>query len=270
MHHKSCWIWPLLLCAGSATAAPTAEALAAYRQAGERFATRVAEAEASDRLGDKGAQLRDAEFAALVATLSDEGAMLVEGEDSNKEIEADVEICEISNKANISLVLFDIKARVAPSQDQQALATAFNALMVRNVLQFQDEFISLQPFLLRCLAKQMRGLERFVVSLPPEQFNDVRRRGVLGLRKSVPMIFYGGLMGASETVFREDYRDSLLSTLAENADAYAAVIPLSERKKIMEMAARVASSGNARFGVYAAQIEKAFRSEACSAICALE
>lgn len=270
MNHKSLWIWPLLLCAGSAGGAPAAEALTAYRQAGERFAMRVAEAEAGDMVSDKVARLRGAEFAALVATLSDEGAMLMKDENYNTEIETIAEICGISNKAIMSLVLFDLKANVAPSQDQQALAMAFNALMLRNVLQFQDEFISLQPFLFRCLAKEMRDLERFIVSLPPEQFNDVRRRGVLGLRKAVPMIFYGGLMGASETAFRNDYRESLLSVLAENADAYASVVPLSEREKIVELAARVMSSENGRFSAYAAQIDKAFRSETCSAICAIE
>lgn len=266
MNHGNIWLLPLLLCGGMATAAPTAEALAEYRLASERFSARIAEAEA----GGKAAELEGAEFGKLIEALSDERTLLVEGPYSSGEVETDIEICGIANKTIMSLVLFDLKTSIAPSQDPQAREAGLEALMTRNTLLFQDELMALQPFLFRCLAKQMRGMEQFFVSLPPEQLTDVRRGGVAKIRAGVTMIFQGGLMATGETVFSEDYRDALLSALADSAEAYASVMPLSERTRIADAVAAAASSGNRRFDAYIARIERAFRSEACSAICAIE
>ncbi len=257
-----------LLCSGMAAAAPTAEALAGYRLASERFSTRIAEAEAE--AGDKVVQLRDAEFGALIEALSDERTLLVEGPYSIDEVETDIEICGIANKTTMSLVLFDLKASITPTQDQQTRTSELEALMARNTLQFQDELMALQPFLFRCLAKQVRGMEQFFVSLPPEQFTEVRRGGVAKMRRGVLMVFQGGLLIAGETVFSEDYRDSLLSALAEVAEAYASAMPLSERTQIVDAATASPSVTHRRFGAYIAQIKRAFQSEACSAICAIE
>lgn len=266
MSYGNIWLLPLLLYGGMATAAPTAEALADYRSASERFSTRIAEAEA----GGKATQLRGGDFGALVEALSDERALLVEGPYSSGEVETDIEICGIANKTTMSLVLFDLKASLAPLQDPQARAVEFEALMTRNTLLFQDELMALQPFLFRCLAKQMRGMERFFASLPPEQFTDVRRSGLAKMRKGVLMVFQGGLSIAGEAVFSEVYRDALLSALADSAEAYASVMPLSERMKIVDMMTTSASAKHGRYGAYIERIERAFRSEACSALCAIE
>lgn len=266
MNRANIWLLPLLLCGGMATAAPTAEALAEYRLASERFSTRIAEAEA----GDKAAQLRDAEFARLVEALSDERAMLVEGPYSSGEVETDIEICGIANKATMSLVLFDLKASIAPSQDQQALMVEFNALMVRNILEFQDEFTQLQPFLFRCLAKQLRGLEQFIASLSPEQFTDVRRGGVVKMRQAILMTFHNILTAAGDPALKESYRIAVVSALAETAETYASAVPLSGRKLLADAAARSATSGDVRFDAYATQIMRAFRSETCATLCMVE
>jgi hypothetical protein len=266
LNYRNIWILPLLLCGGMATAAPTADALAEYRRAGESFFMLIAEAEA----GEKVARLRDAEFGRLVEALSDERRMLVEGPYSSEEIETDIEVCRIANKATMSLVLFDLKVSIARSQDQQAVMAEFNALMARNILQFQDEMTALQPFLFRCLAKQMRGLERFIASLPPEQFTDVRRSGIVKMRQGISMAYHGALSDANDPAFQESYRITVLAALAETAEVYALAMPLPERKRIADAMARSAAPENGRMGAYAAQIERAFRSEACSTLCSIE
>lgn len=259
-------MFPLLLCGNMAVAAPTAEALSEYRQAAKRFSVLIAEAE----VGDKTVQLRSAEFSMLVAILSDERKILVEGPFSTEESETDIEICGLSNKAVMALMLFDLKAAITQSQDQQALITEFNALMARNILLFQDELMALQPFLFRCLAKQIRGLERFIVSLPPEQLTDVRRGGAVKMRRGILMTYFGILSAASDPAYKEGYRLTLLAALAETAESFALAMPLSERKRIADATELHLALEDKRMSAYAMQIRSAFRSEKCSTLCAIE
>ena len=273
MHTKVARMLPvLLLCCGMAHAEPTEETLAEYRQAGVRFSQLVADAEASDdiRTESKVSVLRTAEFSALVEVLSDEGRLPAANPDSIADIEIPLEICGTSNKAVMALVLFDLKANASSMRDVEPVM-ALEALMRRNTLAFQRELTRMQPFLLRCLASQMEGVGLFLESLPAEQLTDVRRGGVRKMRGGISMTYQGTLNLVHDPAIPDAYREVILATMAELAAAYADVIPLSERKFIVDATVRAASTNHPRFSDYVTKIEQAFRSLPCSSfLCGIE
>ena len=266
MNRRMIWVLPLLAWSGIAASAPPAKALSEYREAASRFSSLVAEAEA----GEKVPQLRSPEFKKLVEILSDEQTMLAASTEPEDDIEADLELCGITNNVIVSLALFDIRGNVPKTEDQQKLMSNFEVMMSRNLLIFQDELKELQPFLIRCLAKAVSKVDRFLGSLDPDQLTDIRRRGVVKMRKGILMTYSGGLAAANDTTLREDYATALLSVLAETAEAYASMMPLPERKKIAEAAGSAALSKDEQYQAYLISIARAFRSEGCSTICKIE
>ncbi|MEQ1513889.1 MAG: hypothetical protein ABL934_14570 [Lysobacteraceae bacterium] len=260
------WMLPLMAWSGIVVSAPPAKALAEYREAASRFSSLVVEAEA----GKKVSQLRSPEFEKLVEVLSDEKMMLASAATPEDDIEVDLEICGIANRVVMSLATFDLRENVAKAEDQREILSDFNAMMTRNILMFQDELKTLQPFLIRCLAKAVPGVNRFLTSLDPEQLTDVRRRGAVKMREGSLMTYRGAFAATNDTILAEDYRRAMLSVLAETAEAYASIMPLPERRKIAETAGSAALSGDDRYQAYLVSIERAFRSEECTTICKIE
>lgn len=258
----------LLAWSGIVSSAPPAEVLREYREAASRFSSLVAEAEA----GEKVAQLRSPEFKKLVEILSDEQTMLAASAEPENDVEADLELCGITNNAIVSLAIFDIRGNIPKTDDQQESMSNFKVMMSRNLLVFQDELKELQPFLIRCLAKAVSKVDRFLGSLDPDQLTDVRRRGVVKMRTGILMTYSSGLAIANDTgtAFRVDYRKVFLSVLAETAETYASMMPLPERKKIAEAAGLAVLSGDEQYQAYLISIARAFRSEGCSTICKIE
>jgi hypothetical protein len=266
MMRKAFWQTVMLLWSSTALCAPSADALAGYKDAGARLAALIASAQdAKERQ-----QLKTPEVMSLVATISDEARMLGTGAHSMAELGTLMEICDVANKASMSLTLFDLKSHLDPKGTAQQQQAAVIPLMNSNTLAFQDELKELQPFLFRCLASQVPPLTEFILSLKPADFTAVRREGLLGARSGLMQIYVGALRVGSEGQVRDDYRHAVLEALAETAATFASIVELPTRRKVHEAMLVAASKATGPDKLHLTRIATAFGDVRCDSLCAIQ
>jgi hypothetical protein len=266
MIRKAYWQCVLLLWSSPAFCAPSADDLAAHRDAGARLAALIAKAQDAKQLQ----QLKTPEVMSLVKTISDEERMLGTGTYSMAEIGTLMQICDVANKASMSLTLFDLRSHVDPKGTAQQIQAAMIPLMNSNTLAFQDELKEIQPFLFRCLAKEVAPMTAFTLSLKPSEFSPARRQGLLGARSGLMQVYVGALQAGKEGQVRDDYRAATLAALAETAATFASIVELSTRRKIHEATLDAASKATGPDKLHLTRIATAFGDETCEGLCAIQ
>ena len=257
----------MLLCINASHASGTSRSVEEFRLASERFSAMVAEAEKG--AGGTGDKLDSDEFMSLVDILSDEDAMLSPAPSGPADLALTLEICGIANKNSMELLLFGLKSMVESRPDVPA-KRLLGEVMAANNLRFQAPLEKLQPFLVRCLAGQISPMGLFVASLPPEQFTEVRRNGLLKSRKGILMVYLGALSGASDEAYKESYREALLAVVAETAHEFVPMLTVSQRQSVVDVAAGLRFDSDARFQAHVDEIVRAFGNEECSGLCLIE
>ena len=245
--------------------APTPSDLAAYNNAGARLMALI---DAAQRNGEI-SQLKTPEALSLVRSVSDERKVLRTGTYTASELGSLLDICDVANKASVSLMLFGLKAHVIPGLDQQKMQAQIVALTARNVLTFQDQLRELQPFLLRCLSKEIRPMSEFVASLKPAEFTNVRRQGLIQARSGLLQMYAGALQAATDTRYSEKYRLGLLAAMAENSDSFASAIELPVRKQLHEAVRIAATKATGSYKLHLDRIAGSLSNEACDGLCAI-
>jgi len=237
---------------------------AAYAAAGVKFQRLVAQASQDTDMP----RLTNPQAAELISTLSDI-RLLSSKTYQMKDMGDLMDVCGQSNKAVMSYVMFDMKTIVNAKADPQQLAARLAPLMEKNVRTFQNELGQLQPFLFRCLAKEVPLLTEFVRLLKPEDFTNVRRAGLQEARNGMFNIYYGALQASSDLAYAESYRTKVLQTLAEVTPQYASVLQPQARKQITELAASsvMKASPSLRDGLQ--KIVAGMSDPRCEGLCAL-
>lgn len=227
------------LYSASALCAPDQSELAAYNHDIDQLMMRI---DAAQEAGDP-SKLKTPEIMSLALSVSDEDKLLRSDGYPVAELPTLLGICNATNKVLTSLMMFGLKEEVDSSQEMEQVQARMVALSERNMLFFQDELREIQPFQIRCLARQVHPLSEFVASMPSEQFNDVRRQGLAQMRTGFVQMYTGTFQASTDNRYRGDYRLELLEALADSSDALSSALGLDTRKKLKE-SARVAS-GNA-------------------------
>jgi len=179
--------------------------LADYLRASQEFQELVALAAKEGRVP----RLMDRNAANLILVLSDSKRYLHETTYEVKDLRLLADVCGKATAAVMLYALFDLGNAIDRKADATRIALQVAQLMERNVERFQDELQHLQPFLLRCWAKQIPLLNDFIVSLPPAEFTDVRRAGIQGARQgaadvaaSMSAVVHGRLRDYIEQILR--------------------------------------------------------------------
>jgi hypothetical protein len=256
------WACVILLWSSAALCAPAANDLAAHKDAGTRLVTLIEAA-------DKTSQLKTPQVTALVKRVSDDARMLRQASYTVADLGVIDDVCGTANKASVSFMLFGLKSQVNPADPQQQAQQKLIALMNQNTVVFQDELEKLQPFLLRCLAREIPLATQFVASLKPEELTPVRIQGLMGIRSGLLQVYSGVLQAANDTRFREDYRTAMLSVLAETSARFASVMDLSLRRRLLDAAQAAASKASDPYKPYLTRIATGLSSESCDGLCAV-
>lgn len=237
--------------------------LETYREAGAKFASLVAEAERD--AGQKRLQTDEADR--LVDVLSDEKRFLKSGEYTAKELEGLIDLCGLSNRAVMSLALFSLKDHIDPKADPQVIAEEVLLLMQRNVQVFVRHLLYLQPFLIRCMAKQAQPMAEFANSLTPAQFTEIRREGLRKMQAGTAQMFVSFIQNVSNSGNDEAYRLSLVQTLAETAPDLIPTLPVAIRLQIRSIVLPAKESAPPGFVPYLNKIDRALADKTCDGLC---
>jgi hypothetical protein len=202
---RAIWSCTTALVSAATAAAPTNAELGAYKEAGKSLASLISSAETGAKLRD----LRGPELARLVDAIADE-RILGSAPYRASELGTIMDICDVANKASMSLIMFHLKAHVDPKRTPPEIASAITPLVKNNSLEFQDELAKLQPFVFRCLAREVAPLTEFVHGLKPQELTDARRQGLAQARSGLLELFRGALGAATDPSFRHDCRFAFL------------------------------------------------------------
>jgi hypothetical protein len=254
----------ILLQSSTLLAAPTANDLAACKEAGARLTAMI---ETAQRSGGAISQLKSAEVMRLVKIISDEDRILRADAYPVTEMESLLDTCDVANKASVSLMLFNLKTRLDPTANQQQTQAAVIQLASENIAAFQDELEEIQPFLLRCLAKQVQPMVQFIATLKPAELTAVRRQGLAGARTGLLQIYTGALQAANDPRYREDYRLALLGALAETSVHFARILELPARKELRDSMKGAASKSAGAYKLHLTRIADSLNNETCEGLC---
>ncbi len=237
--------------------------LAGYLQASQEFEALFSQTAKEGRAP----RLVDRNVADLIRVLSDSKRYLDETTYEVKDLLLLSDVCGKANAAVMSYGLFDHGNAIDRNADATRISLQVAQLMERNVVRFQDELQHLQPFLIRCLAKQIPLLGDFIVSLPPAELTDVRRGGVQGARQGAFGAFYGFLQVANHRALKDSYKEAVLRVMADTAPQYASFLPLTTRRQVADVAASVSTVVPGRLRGYVEQILRAMKDTRCEGLC---
>jgi hypothetical protein len=255
----------ILIWSSAEFCAPSLDDLVAHKEAGARLTALIQTAQEKNQIS----QLKKPEVMSLVKSISDESRVLKPGSYTSDELETLLDICDVANRASVSLTLFDLKTHLNQTMTQPQLQAEAVALTSRNTAVFQDELKELQPFLIRCLAKEIQPMTQFMASLKPADLTDVRRQGLAQLRSGLLQIYSGALQAANETGYRDDYRIALLAALAETTVHFVSIIQLPERKQLHDLVTIASSKIGASYKVHLTRIANALSNDICEGLCAI-
>lgn len=265
MNCKIPWMCMALFCGSTALCAPSPVDLAAYQNAGARLLTLIATAEEKGQV----AELRTPEFMRLVKIVSDEERVLRKDPYPINELGSLFDTCDVANRVSVSLSLFGLKGRLDPKKTGQEMQAAIVSLANSNIVAFQDELKEVQPFLLRCMAKEVQPMTQFMSSLKPAEFTEVRRQGLVQSRSGLLQVYAGALQVANDATYRDEYRISLLAALAESSAHFASVMELHTRRELRDATRIAAFKATGAYKVHLVHIGQALSNETCDGLCAI-
>jgi hypothetical protein len=234
-----------------------------YREAHGRFMAMLS-------AGDSGQpkDLRTPEFTRLVTVMSDEKRFLRARKFTRDDMPVLMDLSEMANKNDVSLLFFGVKSRMDPNWSQEDKVRNLVPMIQRNAIDFQAELTTLQPFHIHCMELQMPLLEEFIRALPPDQMTPVRRDGLAKMRNGYAQMLTGMLQNMGDANFGVGYRGAVTNAIADASPALVSVLSLAQRAQLLEVVKQGESSTPSDFKAARARIEKALKNPACSELCA--
>ena len=142
------------------------------------------------------------------------------------------------------------------------------SVVVANMLDFQEELAVLQPFLARCIARQVPVAEGLLRQIGERQAAQLRLGGLRRSQAALLQLHAGVASCLSDARFGPAYC-SLLELLAELAPVHARALPLASRVMVIRMfsAAEQVPAGARRQAVQ--RIAESMASDRCTSLCLL-
>ncbi|MDM0057454.1 hypothetical protein [Variovorax fucosicus] len=238
--------------APSFAGAASAPALAAHAEAGRAFdALRAAQPGRMPRLAE-------AEAGTLLRVLGDAPRFLDDMNYTPAELGVLSDLCDRNKAAITAYISF---GAVQPSGIDASV-------VVRNVLEFQDELAVLQPFLARCIARQVPIAEAMLRQMGERQASQLRLGGLKRSQTSLLQLYAGIATCFSDPRFGPAYC-GLLDLMAELAPVHARALPLASRTMAIRLLPPLQQlpAGPQREAVQ--RIVDAMSDDRCTALCLL-
>jgi hypothetical protein len=213
---------------------------------------------------------KDPQMAAAFAIITDVKAVLKPRRFTVNDLGVLSDVCSKNLEIMMKYALFDPKRKVDPKSNELTGFLQMMAFMNENVRAYQDEIAPLLAFSLRCPAVLIPLLGTFIARLPPEDFNETRRRGLEKMRISYLTSYLTGLRcftRDSSAPFAPANARRVIDALVDTAPVYAGFLPLDARARILA----AASQARAATPKAAPAIDKIVRAMArrdCVGLCA--
>jgi len=212
---------------GSCAAAETPPGLERFGAAVKRFEELINTAQRQNTMP----RLGDPEVSDLLQTLSDVDGLLGTAKDNKEDVTDVLTICLVVERIQLAYEKYG-SAELEDRNDA-------NARAIRNFTVFQDELTPLMGFRLRCLARLVPAMEDVPSTVRPKEWNEVRRKYLVEFRKGIGRTFLVWFALLGDGPVKAENKVLLLSALAETASPFSVLMPLDQRKSILEGAKNV-------------------------------
>ncbi|RYY85893.1 MAG: hypothetical protein EOO24_36105 [Comamonadaceae bacterium] len=207
---------------------------------------------------DRMPRLAEAPGAAVLQVLGDTPRFLDAAAWAQGDLAALSELCDRSKAAITAYFSFG-----ALQQGEFVAAT-----VVRNIHAFQDELAVLQPFLARCIARQVPVAEAVLRQMGERQASQLRLGGLKRSQMSLLQLYAGLSNCFADAGFGPAYC-GLLEVMAELAPLHARALPVASRVSVLRMLPQPASLAAGPQRAAVERIVEAMRDERCTALCLL-
>lgn len=244
-------LWAIVAAFGPSVA--DAQVLASHAEAGRAFdALRTLQPDRMPRLAD-------VQGGMVLRTLGDAPRFVDAASFTPADLGALSDLCERDKAA--------IDAYTGFGAIQQGAIDA--GRVVRNILEFQDELAVLQPFLARCIARQVPLAEAMLAQMSERQAAQLKLGGLKRSRTALLQLYAGASSCLSDARFGAAYC-GLLEVLAELAPVHARALPLAARANAARMLPPPAQipAGAQRDAVQ--RIVDALGGDGCKALCRVD
>lgn len=213
--------------------------------------------------------LADPKVAYLLSVVTDYDRFVGTPSYEAKDLETLMEVCNKANRLSVAYVLAGAKEALSGQSNQKTIAESLRLLGAKNAVTYQNELASLQPFLVRCMARTIPLLTAFARSLKAEELTEVRLEGLQRLKAGIFGIYYGVLLSSNCKELREANRLTLLSALAETAEQYSSAIHPTARRQLVVLATQAKEAATDGIRSQIDKLVEAMNSETCEGICNL-
>lgn len=237
--------------AGLLPLASPAQDMAAHAAAGRAFeALRAAHPERMPRLSDP-------EAAEPLRTLTDAAAFLPEQGGADLPTVSDA--CDRTQGAVLAYLAF------GALQQGQFVA----AVVADNAVTYQDELVLLQPFVARCIARQVTLAESMLRQMDPRTVAQLRLGGLRRGQTAILQLYAGLATSVNDARFQPAYVDALLAALAETAPVHVRAMAVDARTVPRDLASAQGRTASAAARPKWQRIAAAMASTRCEALCEL-
>lgn len=237
-----------------------------YLSASDTFLQKIKAAELNKSMP----KLEDEGVASLLSVLSNSRKFLTPYKFRAKDLKNIEEVCRRANNISMSYALYNLKDYINPAMAPAEVAFQTTGVIQKNLFDYQPELELLQPFLIRCMAKQMSALSEFVLGLNKEDLTHIRLSGLRQLRAGITTMYFGTLSLLADQNAKESFKLALLIALSETVEDYHKVLLPESRERIVSLLH--SNSGNIS-SLYQGHIDKLLRKmskTSCVDLCALQ
>lgn len=245
--------WVAALCVALASVLPLAAAaqdMAAHAAAGQAFdALRTAQP-------DRMPRLTQPEAAEALRTLADAATFLPA--QASVDLPTLSDVCDRAQAAVVAYQTF------GALQSGQLVAS----VVVDNGVTYQDELALLQPFVARCIARQVPLAEATLRQLDPRTVAQLRLGGLRRGQAAILQLYASLATALPDVRIRPATIDALLDALAETAPVHVRALAVAARTMPRDLASAQGREGGARQAKWQ-RIAVAMGDTRCEALCEL-
>lgn len=229
--------------------------------------------EQRDRLASKREmpRLTDVNSASVISALADKSRFLDTLGDKKESLTDLMGICAEAARITVAYSFFDLANQVDLSTaSRDELKRKMHDVMLANTRRFQPELGLLQPFVIRCLAKQIAPTSELVNGFKPEELTAVRLDGLRKLRVGIANTYIRMLADASDDGLGDQYRSSIFDVLAETSETLQAVLQPKERQQVIQSLRSLPVGIQVSFESKLKAIEVAMSHNECADLCMIK
>ncbi|QEI07074.1 hypothetical protein FXN63_15425 [Pigmentiphaga aceris] len=215
-------------------------------------------------------RLSDPDAGPLIKRLSDHRQFLDGRTFTQAQLGDLISVCHSANQISVAYALFDLDRRIDRKSQLPEVGHQAAAVMMQNTYTFQEELALIQPFLVRCMSKQLAPLLEMVEAISPEaRARDPRMAKLRNMLDGIASNYTSLFEVMHDDRLSPAYKEAMLAALSDVADTVQAAMPVSARQQVLTEMDALDPAAKAPFAKHFDRIDVAMRKTVCEGLCAV-